>query len=53
MKIFKKCIPLACESVYREIFVPHCDTEIVLKTVRLERSVEVVLKLSSPTENQV
>ena len=53
MKIFKKCIPLACESVYREIFVPHRDTEIVLKTVRPERSVEVVLKLSSPTENQV
>ena len=23
MKIFKKCIPLACESVYREIFVPE------------------------------
>ena len=23
MKMFKKCIPLACESVYREIFVPE------------------------------
>ena len=26
MKIFKKCIPSACESVYREIFVPHRET---------------------------
>ena len=26
MKIFKNCIPLACESVYREIFVPHHET---------------------------
>ena len=26
MKIFNKFIPLACESVYRKIFVPHCET---------------------------
>ena len=26
MNIFKKCIPSACESVYREIFVPHHET---------------------------
>ena len=26
MKIFKKCIPSASESVYREIFVPHRET---------------------------
>ena len=26
MKIFKKCIPSACESVYREIFVPDRET---------------------------
>ena len=26
MKIFKKCIPSACESVYHEIFVPHRET---------------------------
>ena len=32
MNIFKKCIPSACESFYREIFVPHHET------VRLERS---------------
>ena len=39
MKIFKKCIPSACESVYLEIFVPHRETvRFFLKTVRLERS---------------
>ena len=26
MKIFKKCIPSASESVYREIIVPHRET---------------------------
>ena len=26
MNVFKKCIPSACESVYREIFVPHHET---------------------------
>ena len=26
MKIFKKCIPSVCESVYRETFLPHRET---------------------------
>ena len=26
MKIFNKFIPLACESAYRKIFVPPCET---------------------------
>ena len=38
MKIFKKCIPLACESVYCEFLCVFVNREIVLKTVRLERS---------------
>ena len=36
MKIFKKCIPSACESVYREIFVLHRET--MRLSSRLERS---------------
>ena len=39
MKIFKKCIPSASESVYREIFVPHRETWEVCSQFYLSKAV--------------